>query len=288
MITRPVLNLKAAYERVKSTLTGVRQEVDELSGYSSTITHDMASDADYTLSSSENLKGRIVITDVSVNLTVARNIIVATTERLFLAQNDTLQALTFKTSAGTGIDIPKGTARQLLCDGTNVIVAGDTSDTSLLVEHEVTGSAVTSIDFTGLDINTHKSYRVEADLLNATGSTTTISLFINNDTTSTNYYRQAGVFSGSSVSTSKSNTAVIGAILGSARCSIIGNILHQIGDYALGYFSYNKTSGATLELNVNDVAHTAVTANITQLTFSASVASSIAVGSKIRIYRGDE
>ena len=35
---------------------------------------------------------------------------------------------------------------------------------SLLAEYTVTGSAVTSIDFSGLDINTHKSYRVEIEI----------------------------------------------------------------------------------------------------------------------------
>ena len=53
---------------------------------------------------------------------------------------------------------------------------------SLLAEYIVSGSAVTSIDFSGLDINTHKSYRVEIDWINPTASPTAMSVFINGDT----------------------------------------------------------------------------------------------------------
>lgn len=88
---------------------------------SETFTHDMVSDADYTLADIENRHGRVIITDTGVVLTIPRNIIVADTERLFFVSNDTAQTLTFKTSAGTGIDVlPSGSA-QLMSDGTNII-----------------------------------------------------------------------------------------------------------------------------------------------------------------------
>lgn len=84
-------------------------------------THDMASDANYTLTSAQNIYGRYIITDTGVVLTAGRNIIVDDSERDFFAQNDTAQTLTFKTSAGTGIAVLAGNTRLLLCDGTNVI-----------------------------------------------------------------------------------------------------------------------------------------------------------------------
>lgn len=84
------------------------------------LTHDMASDADYALATAENYKGSIVITDTSVNLTTARNIIVSDIERTFFAKNETLEDLTFKTSAGTGITLTPDETKQLITDGTNV------------------------------------------------------------------------------------------------------------------------------------------------------------------------
>ena len=87
-----------------------------------TLTHNMTSDADYTLSTAENLYGRVIITDTNPFLSTGRNIVVSATERLFIAQNDTLQTLTLKTAAGTGVAILAGSSVELQCDGTNVIV----------------------------------------------------------------------------------------------------------------------------------------------------------------------
>jgi len=89
-----------------------------------TTTHDMTSDADYNLTSTENLKGRVIITDTGVVLTTGRNIVVANTARFFLVLNSTAQTLTFKTAAGTGIAVLAGEIALLYCDGTNVIESG--------------------------------------------------------------------------------------------------------------------------------------------------------------------
>lgn len=90
--------------------------------------HDMDSDADYTLDFLENYKGRMVVTDTSVNLTAPRNIIVGDNERTLFVENDTLQDLTFKTLGGTGITITPGASSQLIVDGTNVVNANVISD----------------------------------------------------------------------------------------------------------------------------------------------------------------
>lgn len=89
------------------------------------VTHNMTADSDYTLTADQNSYGKVIITDTGVNLTTARNIVVDTSERSFIAQNDTLQILTFKTTAGTGIAVNAGSKVWLMCDGTNVIEAVD-------------------------------------------------------------------------------------------------------------------------------------------------------------------
>lgn len=87
------------------------------------VTHNMASDANYTLTASQELFGRVVITDTGVVLSTARSIICSTAERGYLFQNDSGQILTLKTAAGTGIAVSPGEAQHLLCDGTNVVSA---------------------------------------------------------------------------------------------------------------------------------------------------------------------
>lgn len=85
------------------------------------LTHNFASDADYTLTSDENTYGRLILTDTGVLLTTARNVIVSDLERNVIVQNDTAQILTIKTSAGTGVSVNVGDSTELACDGTNVI-----------------------------------------------------------------------------------------------------------------------------------------------------------------------
>lgn len=103
----------------KTTIQKVREHVTENSPKA--VTHNIASDADYTLTAAQEKYGRIIITDTGAVLTSARNIVCSANERGYYFQNDTAQALTLKTSAGTGIAIPPGFSRFLVCDGTNVL-----------------------------------------------------------------------------------------------------------------------------------------------------------------------
>lgn len=92
-----------------------------------TITINFASNADMTLTTEQNQYGRFVITDTGILLTTTRNVIVGTTQKRFLVQNNTAQSLVFKTSAGTGITVVAGGKADLYCDGTNVIFATETN-----------------------------------------------------------------------------------------------------------------------------------------------------------------
>lgn len=107
------------------TATDVEGALEELADAvelgTTTLTHNMTSDTDYTLSADENKDGRIVVTDTGVLLTLGRNIIVATVQRSFFVLNSTAQTLTFKTSTGTGIAVAVGDTAQLVCDGTNIV-----------------------------------------------------------------------------------------------------------------------------------------------------------------------
>jgi len=101
-----------------SDLASVGQ-TEKLSGR--TTTYDFTSDANYTLTSAQEGYYRIVFTDTTPYLTASRTITHSTTQYCHLIQNNTLQSLTIKTSAGTGVPIAPGTSRHVLCDGTNII-----------------------------------------------------------------------------------------------------------------------------------------------------------------------
>lgn len=86
-----------------------------------TATHDMTSDANYTLTGEQNNFGKVIITDTNPFLTLPRDIIVSDEEKDFIVFNNTLQVLTLKTNGGSGIAVTAGAKVWLLCDGTNVI-----------------------------------------------------------------------------------------------------------------------------------------------------------------------
>jgi len=75
-------------------------------------------DANYTLSATENLYGRMKITGV---LTAARTVTADNVARSFLVVNGTNQTLTVKTASGTGVAIVAGGTAILYNDGTNVL-----------------------------------------------------------------------------------------------------------------------------------------------------------------------
>ena len=158
---------------------------------------------------------------------------------------------------------------------------------SLLAEYEVTGSAVTSIDFSGLDINTHKSYRIEFEWKNPTANYSSIQMFVNGDATSTNYYTQELYIYGTAMGAQRKNGSEIiyceqySTALGNANISLLAG--ESVG--CLSHFSYSIPS--TVQENYRTIRKTNTVTNITQLTFTASIANSIGIGSKIRIYRGD-
>ena len=89
------------------------------------LTHNMASDADYTLSTASDPEewqyAVVKITDTGTVLTAGRNIVVPTNTKLYVLINGTAQTLTLKTSAGTGIAVATTKAAILFCDGTNVV-----------------------------------------------------------------------------------------------------------------------------------------------------------------------
>jgi len=287
------------------------------------VTHNITIDTDYALTADQNSYGRVIVTDTGVILTTGRNIIVDVSERSFLFQNDTAQALTVKTSTGTGIAVATGAKILLLCDGTNIIEAADSgsstlnglTDTniatpldtqvltydfasgkwingtgggasSLLAEHTVTGAAVTSVDFSGLDINTHKSYRLEIELYNPTGTSAYLYAFVNGDTVVSNYYVQSVQYDTTVATVSRHNGAEITTTVLGEQSKVDASISISNGISYIVSQSMGRAASLVRSFFYCQ-AKVATVTNITQLTFTSSVAGGIGIGSKFRIYKGD-
>ena len=157
---------------------------------------------------------------------------------------------------------------------------------TLLAEYEVTGAAVTSIDFTGLDINAHKSYRIELDLVSGTGSNGNVSAYINGDTTDANYYFQYVQGDGGSVIAARGAGPKIGYVYG-GDVSVIVAWVQLVDGYMFAETRDTQGAPSALVANIRSIRKTATVSNITQITLAGQVTGMLGVGTKISIYRGD-
>ena len=156
--------------------------------------------------------------------------------------------------------------------------------TSLLAEYTVSTGGVKSIDFTGLDINTHKSYRIEADIEPASAGS--ICLYVNNNLVDTQYYSQRIWGDGATTVSGRFNYPWVGfAETGYGSNNTINIRLVQ-GKYNFSNNS-NKKTGAAQDIQLFAGSCAAPYTNITQLTFTLGGTVEFSVGSKIRIYKGD-
>lgn len=178
-----------------------------------------------------------------------------------------------------------GTGKLPAIDGsllTNLPSGGGT--TSLLAEYVVGTTGVKSIDFSGLDINTHKSYRVEADI--KPDGEGVLCTYVNNTLTDTDYYTQRVWGDATSVSASRYNSPWVGFVYSGEISNNTINI-RLCGDKYTFSNNTNKRIGNAQDIQLFSGSCFANFTNITQLTFTLGGSIDFSIGSKIRIYRGD-
>lgn len=197
------------------------------------------------------------------------------TEQSYL--NEELNMATIVTRAGKGSAL---THTEMDANFTNL-----NAEVSLVSETEVTGSAVTSVDITDLDMNTDKSYRVEIEWANTVGAAS-LRLYINGDTTNSNYYSQTLWVDDTTVVGSRVNIPNIAFVDSAVDTFIVGTVGTALDNRCRSQWQSNDSTGATTAMRLYEVISTTQFTNITQMTFTGQASGSIGVGTKIRIYRG--
>jgi hypothetical protein len=101
-----------------------QQLEDAICGYVS-VTHDDSANKTLTALNGLTDESRNMFIRIGGALTNTRNVVCPTAEKLYFVSNATTGGFSFvfKTSGGTGITIPNGKSRVVMCDGTNVIDA---------------------------------------------------------------------------------------------------------------------------------------------------------------------
>lgn len=157
-------------------------------------------------------------------------------------------------------------------------------DTTLIWSHEVTGAAVSEVEATGLDINTHKGYKVVGCVVSSGTAEQGIRLFVNADETTTNYKRRYIKSTGSTASTtSESNSG------GFSVYTSAGQVSFGVTDVTLvnGYLCINgmQQNGNTANAYIDFVKKTASVTNVTSIQIKADSGTPIGIGSKFYIFK---
>ena len=155
----------------------------------------------------------------------------------------------------------------------------------------VTGAAATTLPISGLDLNSDGRYFIMATLKNATTSANTLSLYYNSDTTAGNYNRQAITATSTTLSGSRANDGQVGGVDATnagtrAGCTQIeGWISNNFDARPMARLTSDRSGDSTIIWqNFTHEWRTAST-NVTGITISGSVASGLAIGSKIEVWK---
>jgi hypothetical protein len=154
----------------------------------------------------------------------------------------------------------------------------------LLASATVSGAAATTLTVSGLDLNSDEIYYVVIKVKNATVSQSNLSLYEGSDTTAANYRRQASTSNSTTQSSSQGNDAAALVVYASSYTEIYGNITLDIAGSSRFKFNSSEHTGTNLRERTGTILHSVV-GNVTSLTLSASVASSLDVGTSIKVYK---
>lgn len=148
----------------------------------------------------------------------------------------------------------------------------------------VSGAAATTLAISGLDLDTHGRYYCELIADNATGSAAQVSLYYNADTTATNYNRQGVLANGTGVTAARGNDGILAVMDASENLVLTFTICNDFDSKARARSFGNY--GASASLKLRDFAHSwTSTANVTGITIRSDVASSLAIGTVLKVWK---
>ncbi len=164
-------------------------------------------------------------------------------------------------------------------------VASAGTGLKLIATSEVTGSATSTIDFTGLDINTDKFYKIIFNYHNDLASAYGVAMFINADTTTTNYHTQEVHISSNTTASARANNANILYFFnsGTGQAEILLSLSKDGYPNAQAFYDEGKSANA-VQIDLRHYKKIGTVANITQVTFTTQTANGFAVGTEVRIY----
>ncbi len=153
----------------------------------------------------------------------------------------------------------------------------------------VVSAAVNSITFSNLNINLDDLYVIHCTIKNLNVGVRQARIFINGDTTVTNYHSQSLIANGAGISAARSNTPIftdINVAGANGYCYSEIRIMVDIAGYARFIADSVDNTGASIKVDHRVITHNVVAANITSITIDLDAAvNNIGIGSQFLLLR---
>jgi len=153
-----------------------------------------------------------------------------------------------------------------------------------IVETTVTGTAVTTISITGLDLDAAKAYLLLLRFTNPTTSDTGYAMYLNADTTGTNYWRQYMWASGTSIAGNRVNDATFSSASAGEESIVWAVMARDPAGYVKVLTNTALRDPSAVWILFQGWTWT-TTANVTQIDITASVTGAIGIGSRVIIFK---
>lgn len=154
---------------------------------------------------------------------------------------------------------------------------------TLLGTATVAGAAATTLTLSELNLSAYKAFFATFRLDNATGSAANISLYYNADTTATNYYVQSVSGSNTTVSGARGNSAILATMDANETLTWTATIVNDLDGRPRAFLHLSDGAAASVVMHVESHVWTSAT-NITGITLSSAIASSLAIGSTFSVW----
>lgn len=170
--------------------------------------------------------------------------------------------------------------------GVNVTKSFSPNQLELLADYTVSGSAITSYTFSGLKLNADEEIVLVSDLNNTGATSSNYYVFVNGNSTITNYYMQTMYASSSSTGGSRNNHSAITYVVNGTK-NFVNTPMKLTNN---GFFEYQSSEtvgygGSSITLSSIYGSSTFTLSQINSLTISASQTNAIGIGSRFQLYK---
>lgn len=157
---------------------------------------------------------------------------------------------------------------------------------TLLEDIIVSGSAVTQVDISGLNIGKGEEIVLVCDFVNTSGTSGSYFLFVNTNYTNTNYWKQYLFADSTSVVSARANNAQF-AYCENGQKSYASSKIKLTNSGYLIYQSSSIREYSSVNPRIFEFYGTSTftTTNITSIRISSEVANGIGIGSRFQLYK---